>query len=533
VIALLLSLLISQNALAQPPAAATIRGRVVRADGQPIAGARVRLLMVPSPLTSMGDATTDEEGRYEITGTWPLPFRVAASKSGYITAQYGERRGSEPGETITMKLGELRERVDFVLRRHSAIVGRVLDEYGEPLDGVAVVVQQIRFVNGHRRLAVVPDIAARRTNELGRFRIWGLQPGDYIVSASVGQVGSDDLPDYATTYFPGTPNPSEAGRVRVGASVDVSSIDFSLVRVRTAAIKGTTLASNGEPFQGGVRMRPSRRGGVAVDPVGGRTFPDGRFEFPNLAPGEYVIEAVKGNDYGWRAVTMNGEDISDVTVQTMPGSTITGRLVLNGIRSQMTGRVTIEAVPADPDFAPFTGGGASAAVRDADGTFQIEKAIGPRRLRVTQIPTGWVLKRISVNGTDITDAVLPFGIEKQSLNDVEVVVTDEVAEIAGTVTDTRGAPTRDALVVAFPTDPERRFDGSRFFAMTRVSAAGTYRLRALPPAEYFLTAIDRPPDADEDAWQDPTSLEGFARVATLITITDGQHTSLDLKLPAR
>jgi hypothetical protein len=87
--------------------------------------------------------------------------------------------------------------------------------------------------------------------------------------------------------FLATPNPSEAGRVRVAASVDVLNIDFSLVRVRTAAIKGTTLASNGEPFQGGVRMRPSRRSGVGLDPVGGRTFPDGRFEFPNVAPGEH------------------------------------------------------------------------------------------------------------------------------------------------------------------------------------------------------------------------------------------------------
>src|SRR2546427_3664120 len=211
-----------------------------------------------------------------------------------------------------------------------------------------------------------------------------------------------------TTYFPGTPNPSDAGRVCVAASVDVLTVDFSLVRVRPAAIKGTTLASNGEPFQGGVRMRPSRRSGVGLDPVGGHTFPDGRFEFPNVAPGDYVIEAVKGNDYGWRAVTMNGEDISDVTVQTMSGSTISGRVILDGTQSQMMGRVTIEAVAADPDFAPFTGGGASADVRTTDGVFQIEKAIGTRRLRVTQMPTGWMLKRIGINDTDMTDAVLLF-----------------------------------------------------------------------------------------------------------------------------
>jgi hypothetical protein len=88
-------------------------------------------------------------------------------------------------------------------------------------------------------------------------------------------------------------------------------------------------------------------------------------------------------------------------------------------------------------------------------------------------------------------------------------------------------------VVAFPTDPERRFAGSRFFAMTHVSAAGAYRLRALPPTTYFVAAINRSPSADEDAWQDATSLEQLARDATLVTVTDGQHASLDVKLSSR
>jgi hypothetical protein len=149
------------------------------------------------------------------------------------------------------------------------------------------------------------------------------------------------------------------------------------------------------------------------------------------------------------------------------------------------------------------------------------------------MPAGWTLKRISVNDTDITDAVLPFGTEKQSLNDVEVVLTDEVTEVAGTVTDARGAPANDALVVAFPADPERRFAGSRFFAATHVSAGGAYRLRALTPAIYFVAVIDRFRDADEEAWQEPAFLERLAREAMPMTVTDGQHASLDLKLSAR
>src|SRR5213592_176726 len=81
-----------------------------------------------------------------------------------------------------------------------------------------------------------------------------------------------------------------------------------------------------------------------------------------------------------------------------------------------------------------------------------------------------------------------------------------------------------------PRKPDASALRSRFFAMTHVSAAGAYRLRALPPATYFVAVIDRSPCADEDAWQDATSLERLTRDATLVTLTNGQHTSLDLKL---
>jgi hypothetical protein len=69
--------------------------------------------------------------------------------------------------------------------------------------------------------------------------------------------------------------------------------------------------------------------------------------------------------------------------------------------------------------------------------------------------------------------------------------------------------------------------------MTHVSAAGAYRLRALPPATYLVAVIDRSPSGDEDAWQDATSLERLTRDATLVTVTDRQHASLDLKLSPR
>ena len=39
-----------------------------------------------------------------------------------------------------------------------------------------------------------------------------------------------------------------------------------------------------------------------------------------------------------------------------------------------------------------------------------------------RLPTGWALKAIRSNGSDITDTLLPLGRDDQSLADIEVVI---------------------------------------------------------------------------------------------------------------
>lgn len=46
--------------------------------------------------------TTDAEGRYEIVELAEGPYNVTASKGGYVTLQYGQRRAFEPGRTVAV-----------------------------------------------------------------------------------------------------------------------------------------------------------------------------------------------------------------------------------------------------------------------------------------------------------------------------------------------------------------------------------------------------------------------------------------------
>ncbi len=513
-------------ALPATSATGIIRGHVFNAEGRPLPRAQVALFFNDTATTE-----TDEDGRYEFVDVRAGSYLVTASRSGFATLAFGQKRPLEPGAPFSIAAGEIRERVDITLPRRSAIVGRIVDENGDPLEGVNVSVLKASFIQGRRQLV---GAASRKTDDRGHFRVYGLQPGLYVVRADVGQVGSQDLPGYAATYFPGTPNPAEAQTVTVGIAQEVADVDVSLAPVRTARVAGRTLASDGQPFQGGLEMRVSRRSSaVASESFGARTERDGTFEFPNVPPGEYVMAAFRGNEVGWQFVTVNGEDVTGLVVQTTTGSTVSGRITFDGSNSPSRQNMEISPIPADPDLVPFKGTATHTEMRD-DWTFEIIGVNGLARLRAVRIPAAWALKAILVNGADATDTPLSFGTKEQSLKDVEVVLTSQLTQVVGAVTEPSGRPLATYAVLVFSTDRDRWYNGSRFFALAGLRPDGSFLVSGLPPGDYFAAAMDwLQPDEATGGWQDPAFLDSVARRATKLTLTEGQKLPVSLKLIPR
>jgi len=287
----------------QPPA--TIRGRVTTADGRPLTNAHLRLARQEGGRPRNQD--TDDDGAFEFADVPPGTYVIVASRSGFASSNTNN-------VNFTVAPGETKEHVDVSLRRLSAIVGRVVDDNGDPVEGASITATRLR-PGGGRRLA---NAQSRRTSELGRFRLYNLQPGDYVISATLGSVNGPTtsmMPGYATTYFPGTMSPKDAQIVHVNAAEDVPGIDFSLIAVRTASIFGQMIAADGTPYQGGIQLAPSRRNGaVGGASVGAITYRDGRFEFTNVAPGDYVIESNHNNEHGFAWVSVSGADVPGVIV---------------------------------------------------------------------------------------------------------------------------------------------------------------------------------------------------------------------------
>ena len=129
---------------------AVIRGRITTMDGRPLGQADVT---ISAPRMSQPRReSTDVDGRYEARGLAADAYAISASKTGFATTEFGQRRASYPGRRVTVGEGEVVEHIDVVLPRAGTIAGRVSDENGDPVMGVTVSLLEMRFVNGRRRL---------------------------------------------------------------------------------------------------------------------------------------------------------------------------------------------------------------------------------------------------------------------------------------------------------------------------------------------------------------------------------------------
>ena len=157
-----------------------------------------------------------------------------------------------------------------------------------------------------------------------------------------------------------------------------------------------------------------------------------------------------------------------------------------------------------------------------------------RRIRqLVRAPAGWALKEIRARGIDVTDRVLAFGRTDQSLSGVEVLLTDRINELTGTIADDRGRSVPGAMVIVFSTDRSRWYPASRFMRRAVAGSDGRFAVAGLPFGSYYAATVARPPAGGDDAWQDPQFLESLMPAASTVTLSEGDKQVLNLRLGSR
>jgi hypothetical protein len=533
---------------------ARLRGTVVSADtGAPLRRALVRV--TARDQRQGRSVSTDANGRFEVRDLPAGRYQASASKSGFVQLAYGQRRPYESGRPIELKEGETLERIDFSLPRAGVITGHIVDEFGEPVSDA--MVQALRSVHMRGRRRLMPAGRITQSNDIGVYRVFGLPPGEYIVSATLGSRDfgeqDQDASGYAPTYYPGTPNVAEAQRVAVAVGQEAGA-DFQLVPARLSKISGTVTDSTGRPLGSGSvaltrRFDGDGAGTGTVFMIGGNTGrlqQDGTFRLTNVAPGTYSLNVSSGGrggrgggppmlepgdpsvEYASIPITVAGEDIENLGVQTSRGLTIRGRLVTEGTPPSFSpSQLTVVVESRDSEGSPtlmFAGGRPS--VRD-DWTFELTVFPGARSVRVLGIPDGWQLKAVTLGGDDVTDS--GFEVRAgQSPGALRVVLTSQVTEVTGTVSDSRGDAVRDYTVVVFPEDRALLdLPSDRYMRTAQPDQDGRYRIEGIPPGQYLAVAVESPGD---DGYPSPEMLESWRSLASPVRLVEGERKNVPLKL---
>src|SRR4051812_6506032 len=127
-----------------------IRGRVLASDGSgPIRRAQVR---VSGTDIASRSALTDAEGRFDFRELPAGRFSLQASKSGYVSIQFGQPRPFESGKPIELADKQSLDNADVAMPRGSVITGRIVDEFGDPVPDASVAAMRQTWANGRRRL---------------------------------------------------------------------------------------------------------------------------------------------------------------------------------------------------------------------------------------------------------------------------------------------------------------------------------------------------------------------------------------------
>jgi len=529
--------------------------------GRPIARARV----VASGPGSGGVALTDEAGRYEISRLAPGTIAITAAKGGFLATSYGQASWPGTGTSLTLREGERLEGIDIRMPRGGVVAGHVFDETGDPLVGATVRAARVIWVNGEPRAA---STASDTTDDRGQYRVFGLTPGTYYLSATGRSDGGAPLPGetdqgggggvsmpvgYAPTYYPAAVSVADATTVRVKAGQETLGIDVTTRLVSMAKVSGVVTSS--EPSaRMSVILFPEGQGGFPFPGLQAMVSRDGTFTIRNVPPGRYIAlgHEIRADDraqgrtalatlrFAALPLVVSGQDITGVTMTLRPGGTISGTVLfeastaqpprnLGSFRVMTTGLRASIGIPA------------SVSPVRADGSFTVNNVAPLPVMLDAAVPARdpdagadkrapWQLKGIYLNGRDISDT--PFEVSPdRPVSGVVVVFSDSVTTLAGAVRDKAGQPAAGCAVVVFSSDRALwSLPLSRYVRMARTDRDGRFEIRPLAPGSYYVQTLA---DVDSLQWSNPEVLEQLRETASLVRLVDGETKSLDLLLRGR
>jgi hypothetical protein len=568
-----------------PNSTARLSGDVVNDEVPPRPVRRAIVSLTGEGLAIRRSVITDDGGRFEFTGLPAGRFTLTSSRASLLAVPYGATQTSGLGRAIALRDAQAVTDVHLRMVRGAAVTGTVRDAAGEPAPDIQIVMWS-RTTRGDwiERPPLV------RTDDRGIYRVYGLAPGPYIVMARMTNVivGGIQAPmttaiddalrelaratpsssplstrtfAFAPILYPDALTTTDALPLNLSTGEERAGIDLTIRLVPTATIDGEISAPSGQSLPS-VLLNVTSNDVVGAQTVTVRAEQNGRFRYPNVSPGKYVLTArstswdgpavMVGPTTGprrgpcyWATTEVNvaGSDVSGVVVMLQPCLTVRGHVLFQAevlpppdlktvhVRAlPKTGHSTSTGFAPSPDLPQV-------AVAE-DGQFEIGDLLPGEYQFTASAPgagsTGWWLRSIMLDGRDLLDDG-PAMIEANTngRSDLTVVFSDRHTILSGILQMQSGATPADLIVVVFPADLEIVRPESRRIQAARLDSAGRFEFRDLPAGEYRLAALS---DLVPDGWQQSAFLASLVPSSVRVTLADGEHKVRDLrilgKLPA-
>lgn len=495
-----------------PKTPGTISGRVT-AGSEPAAGVEVILksgggssvtdiLQSGPPIT----ATTDSDGWYKFASVPPGSYRLVAYAPAHIIE--GEANPLTSGKVINIGEGETIENINFSITRGGIVTGRVTDQDNRPVIAEAVRAYKLD-ANGKRASSGIPDFSTWQTDDRGVYRIFGLEPGKYIVAAGASSEdtllrmgGGSGGTYYRRTFYPEAVEEAEAKVIEIQPGTESEGIDIKLApasKSKTFTVTGRVIEAESNKPVAGVMIGygVTKQGSASFGFGNSATNSAGEFRLEGLTPNTYnayIIGLDASENYGEQVnFEITNGDVSGLEIKTHLGGSISGVAVIEGsadpkLREKLA-KVQLMARSVGGEqqmvISNITGGTAQIA---ANGTFKLG-GIRPGKVQLMantfMAEKGFSLLRVEHNGAEVKELQVSAG---ERLTGVRLVFAYGTASIAGRV-EVRGGtlPAGVRLMVR----ARREGGGGDSFSFgagnAEVDARGQFLLEGLSAGTYRVT----------------------------------------------
>jgi hypothetical protein len=503
--------------------------------GAPVKGAHViytRIASGSDPAASPISRDTDIQGHFHLE-LGPGSYRLWVEREGFARQSYGSGVPEGTGSVLTVAPGQELHDIAFRITPLGALSGRVLDQDGDPLQGVGIQVFRVSYASGMRQL--IP-VAGASSNDRGEYRCYDLPAGRYFVLATpkgsplshpmeAGALVPEVQDAYVPLYYPGVVELESASVVPVPEGGDIQQIDFRLQSIRATTLRGRVsspvkfdsnqiqviLAHNDHGFASYID-----RATAVVDPA------TGKFEIRRVAPGSYFLVAsqlIKGEVFSARVpieITV-GVPPEELPIHVVPAVEAHGTVLMDD-GSAVPANLFVRLLPAE-GLLP---GPAPAAAVNSDGSIRLSGVLpGTWILSVEHLPEGIWIKNISFG--DIRSTGGQLNLPPGARGPLRVVLAANGGQLTGIVGE-EGQP-QQATVVLVPMETELR-PSPHAYRFTGTDSRGAFIFKGVRPGAYRLFAFE---SIAPFAWMDPGILNAVEELGQELVVNENERLTRQLK----